>query len=176
MSMLFVLGGARSGKSAFALREAESRGLPLVMIATAEALDEEMASRIQRHREERDSTWTTIEAPIDLESALCQVTPGSLVVIDCLTLWLSNLIHAGKDCIQATHHLINALKMHEAILIANEVGLGIVPDNALSRLFRDEAGRMNQKVASAADAVVFVAAGLPLYLKGQASIKQNEMK
>jgi len=176
MSMLFVLGGARSGKSAFALREAESRGLPLVMIATAEALDEEMASRIQRHREERGSNWTTIEAPIDLESALSQVTPGSIVVIDCLTLWLSNLIHAGKDCIQATHQLINALKMHEAILIANEVGLGIVPDNALSRLFRDEAGRMNQKVASAADTVVFVAAGLPLYLKGQASIKQNEMK
>ena len=176
MSMLFVLGGARSGKSAFALREAESRGLPLVMIATAEALDEEMASRIQRHREERGSNWTTVEAPIDLESALSQVTPGSLVVIDCLTLWLSNLIHAGKDCIQATHQLINALKRHEAILIANEVGLGIVPDNALSRLFRDEAGRMNQKVASAADTVVFVAAGLPLYLKGQASIKQNEMK
>jgi adenosylcobinamide kinase/adenosylcobinamide-phosphate guanylyltransferase len=174
--MLFVLGGARSGKSAFALREAESRGLPLVMIATAEALDEEMASRIQRHREERGSNWTTVEAPIDLESALSQVTPGSLVVIDCLTLWLSNLIHAGKDCIQATHQLINALKRHEAILIANEVGLGIVPDNALSRLFRDEAGRMNQKVASAADTVVFVAAGLPLYLKGQASIKQNEMK
>ena len=176
MSMLFVLGGARSGKSAFALREAESRGLPLVMIATAEALDEEMASRIQRHREERGLNWTTIEAPLDLESALSQVTPGSIVVIDCLTLWLSNLIHAGKDCIQATHQLINALKMHEAILIANEVGLGIVPDNALSRLFRDEAGRMNQKVASAADTVVFVAAGLPLYLKGQASIKQNEMK
>jgi len=174
--MLFVLGGARSGKSAFALREAESRGLPLVMIATAEALDEEMASRIQRHREERGSNWTTVEAPIDLESALSQVTPGSIVVIDCLTLWLSNLIHAGKDCIQATHQLINALKRHEAILIANEVGLGIVPDNALSRLFRDEAGRMNQKVASAADTVVFVAAGLPLYLKGQASIKQNEMK
>jgi len=174
--MLFVLGGARSGKSAFALREAESRSLPLVMIATAEALDEEMASRIQRHREERGSNWTTVEAPIDLESALSQVTPGSIVVIDCLTLWLSNLIHAGKDCIQATHQLINALKRHEAILIANEVGLGIVPDNALSRLFRDEAGRMNQKVASAADTVVFVAAGLPLYLKGQASIKQNEMK
>lgn len=166
--MMFVLGGARSGKSSFALKVAQEKNQPLVMIATAEALDEEMSARIQRHREERDTRWRTIESPLNLVGALSSVREGDCVVIDCLTLWLSNLMHAGMDVLEASEQLLNALEPHDSILIANEVGLGIVPDNTLARHFRDEAGRMNQKIAEAADTVVLVVAGLPLYLKGQA--------
>ena len=167
MTVMLVLGGARSGKSSFALCEAESCSASPVMIATAQALDAEMTERILRHRQERGSQWTTIEAPLDLVEVITQVEAGSVLVIDCLTLWLSNLMHGGRDPVQACEELIPILKKRDAILIANEVGLGIVPDNALARAFRDEAGRMNQKIAAVADTVVFVAAGLPLYLKGQ---------
>ena len=173
MTMMLVLGGARSGKSSFALREAESCSAALVMIATAQALDTEMSDRISRHRQERGSQWRTIEAPLDLVEVISREEASSVLVIDCLTLWLSNLMHAGRDPVQACEELIPVLKKRNAILIANEVGLGIVPDNALARAFRDEAGRMNQRIAAAADTVVFVAAGLPLYLKGQQGLAKT---
>jgi len=138
----------------------------LVMIATAEALDAEMAERIARHRAERGPRWRTLEAPLDLASALNSVGASEIAVVDCLTLWASNLIHAERDPEAETTRLLAALAGKAVILISNEVGLGIVPDNALARRFRDVAGRMNQQVAAATDRVVFVAAGLPLTLKG----------
>jgi adenosylcobinamide kinase/adenosylcobinamide-phosphate guanylyltransferase len=161
-----ILGGARSGKTAYALRAAEQGERGLVMIATAQALDAEMHERIDRHRAERGPRWRTLEAPLDLAGALDDVGPGETAVIDCLTLWVSNLIHAGRDIDAQTAGLIAALDGREVLLISNEVGLGIVPDNALARRFRDDAGRVNQQVAAAVDRAVFVAAGLPLVLKG----------
>ena len=145
---------------------AEKSGRPLVLIATAEALDEEMAARIARHRAERGDRWRTIEAPLALAEALAQVGPQETAVVDCLTLWVSNLMHAGRDIGTQTDGLLAALRGRDALLVANEVGLGIVPDNALARRFRDEAGRLNQRVAAVADRVAFLAAGLPLWLKG----------
>jgi len=166
MSATLILGGARSGKTTHALRLAEATDRGLVMIATAEALDNEMADRIARHRAERGPRWRTLETPLDLAGALEQVGPGEIAVIDCLTLWVSNLMQAERGPEAETEAVIAALKGREVILIANEVGLGIVPDNALARRFRDVAGRLNQRIAAAADRVVFVAAGLPLVLKG----------
>jgi adenosylcobinamide kinase/adenosylcobinamide-phosphate guanylyltransferase len=168
MSTTLILGGARSGKTTHALGLAEATNRGLVMIATAEALDEEMADRIARHRAERGPRWRTLEAPLDLRGALEQVGPGEIAVIDCLTLWVSNLMQAERDAEAEAEGLIAACEGRDAILISNEVGLGIVPDNALARRFRDVAGRLNQRIATAADRVVFVAAGLPLTLKGQA--------
>ena len=166
MTCTLILGGARSGKTAHALRAAEASGRGLVMIATAEALDAEMADRIARHRAERGPRWRTLEAPLDLAGALGQVDASETAVVDCLTLWVSNLMHAEQDLERAADRLIAALTGREALLVSNEVGLGIVPDNALARRFRDAAGRLNQQVAAAADRVVFIAAGLPLVLKG----------
>jgi adenosylcobinamide kinase/adenosylcobinamide-phosphate guanylyltransferase len=161
-----VLGGARSGKTRYALAAAERLGERPVMIATAEALDAEMAARIARHRAERGAQWRTLEAPLDLAGALGAVEAGETAVVDCLTLWLSNLMYAERDVERETETLVAALAGRRVILVANEVGLGVVPDNALARRFRDEAGRMNQRIAAAADRVVFVAAGLPMVLKG----------
>ncbi len=166
MAITLVLGGARSGKSMFALRAAEMRQGALVYIATAEPLDAEMAERIARHRTQRGERWRTVEAPIDLPGALHGVGRSETAVVDCLTLWLSNLMHAEHDIDRETERLVEATAGVEAILVSNEVGLGIVPDNALARRFRDAAGRMNQAIAAAAANVVFVAAGLPLRLKG----------
>jgi len=125
-----------------------------------------MEERIARHRAERGPRWRTIEAPLDLASALAQVSADETAVVDCLTLWVSNLMHADRDLEAETARLIAALPGRDLVLVSNEVGLGIVPDNALARRFRDAAGRLNQQVAAAADRVVFVAAGLPLTLKG----------
>jgi adenosylcobinamide kinase/adenosylcobinamide-phosphate guanylyltransferase len=161
-----VLGGARSGKTRHALAAAEATDRPLVMIATAEPLDAEMAERIAHHRAERGLRWRTIEAPLDLAGALQRVTPQETAVVDCLTLWVSNLMHAGQDLDAASAGLMAALAGRDVLLVSNEVGLGIVPDNALARRFRDAAGRLNQQLAAAADKVVFIAAGLPLALKG----------
>ncbi len=163
-----VLGGARSGKSRYAetLIEAVGGG---VYLATAGALDAEMAERIRRHRERRGEIWTTLEEPLDIADALTAVAAGRPVLVDCLTLWLSNLIAAGHDVERETDALIDALAQRAGpvIFVANEVGLGIVPENALARLFRDHAGRLNQRVAARADRVVFMAAGLPLLLKDE---------
>lgn len=162
-----ILGGARSGKTRRAL-ELASTSTRKVYIATAEVHDEEMGARIARHAAERDSTWTTIEAPLDLAEALADQQGAEILVVDCLTMWLSNLMHAGRDLEAETERLSTALQACPAnvVLVSNEVGLGIVPDNALARTFRDAQGRLNQGIARIAHVVEFVAAGLPLRLKG----------
>jgi len=166
MTSTLILGGARSGKTSLALRAAEATGRRPVMIATAEALDEEMAERIARHRAERGPLWRTLEAPLDLPAALETIGADEAAVVDCLTLWVSNMMHADRDVVAETPRLIAALAGREVWLVSNEVGLGVVPDHALARRFRDVAGRLNQALAAAADRVVFVAAGLSLTLKG----------
>jgi adenosyl cobinamide kinase/adenosyl cobinamide phosphate guanylyltransferase len=164
--LTLVLGGARAGKSAHAERIAAGAGWPVCYIATAEAADDEMAARIARHRTARDPAWLTIEAPLDLAAAIAQA-PERLILVDCLTLWLSNLMHAASDVDAATDAVLAATKARTAptIMVANEVGLGIVPENALARAYRDAHGRLNQRVAAAADRALFIAAGLPLVLK-----------
>jgi adenosylcobinamide kinase / adenosylcobinamide-phosphate guanylyltransferase len=168
--LALVLGGARSGKSRYAETLVEAAGSG-VYLATAAALDAEMAERIRRHRERRGKSWTTLEEPLEIARALTAVAAGRPVLVDCLTLWLSNVIAAGRDVERETDALIDALAHRDALVIAvaNEVGLGIVPENALARLFRDHAGRLNQRVAARADRVVFMAAGLPLTLKDVSS-------
>jgi adenosylcobinamide kinase/adenosylcobinamide-phosphate guanylyltransferase len=168
MSTLLVLGGARSGKSRYAELRAAAWDLKPIYVATAQALDDEMLSRIARHRAERGPGWNTVEVPLELAGTVASLSaPETIVLIDCLTLWTSNLILARRDCDEACAELVRAIEAAQGpiILVANEVGLGIVPDNALARRFRDEAGRINQRVAAAVDEVQFVAAGLPLCLK-----------
>ncbi|MEI6558465.1 MAG: bifunctional adenosylcobinamide kinase/adenosylcobinamide-phosphate guanylyltransferase [Rhodospirillaceae bacterium] len=164
-----VLGGARSGKSRYAEELALSRPPPRLYLATAEAHDAEMAERIREHRQRRAGHWTTLEEPLALAEALRRqgADPATTLLVDCLTLWLANLIGAGRDVGAASAELIAACAAvrGEVILVSTEVGLGIVPDNALARAFRDHAGRLHQAVAAQADRVVFVAAGLPLTLK-----------
>ena len=162
-----ILGGVRSGKSRFAQTLVERAGGGLYL-ATAEAGDEEMAARIREHRARRGQTWATLEEPLELTAALKSgTTPGRPVLVDCLTLWLSNLIHAGRDALRETEALVSVLPELNSpvVFVSNEVGLGIVPENELARDFRDQAGLTNQRVAEAADLVVFMAAGLPLALK-----------
>jgi len=165
-----VLGGARSGKSAFAESLIEELGGG-VYIATAEATedengDDEMRDRIRAHRDRRGERWETVEAPLDLGAAL-EASGDRPVLIDCLTIWLSNLMHHERDTDTAIADLIDTLDgaAGPVVVVSNELGLGIVPENALARSFRDAHGRMNQMVARAASRVVFVAAGLPLTLK-----------
>jgi adenosylcobinamide kinase/adenosylcobinamide-phosphate guanylyltransferase len=167
MTFTLVLGGARSGKTAFAQAQAEAAATRPTLIATGQAFDDEMRARIDRHRAERGDRWATIEAPLDLIAALAASTADDAVVVDCLTLWLSNLLHAGNDCEASTRDLIIALAACPARvwLVGNEVGQGIVPDNALARRFRDEAGWMHQRLAAAAREVFLIVAGLPLCLK-----------
>ncbi len=163
-----VLGGARSGKSALAEREIARTGLPAFYIATAEVHDAEMAERIERHRMRRGSDWTTIEEPLDLAGALDSwIGPTRAVLVDCLTLWLANLMAARHGIADEVGVLCQILGRADGpvVLVSNEVGCGIVPDNALARRFRDEAGTMNQRIAACAGRVVLVAAGLPLELK-----------
>lgn len=158
-----VLGGARSGKSAYAESLMPEGGL---YIATAEIADGEMIARVQLHLNRRGSKWSTYDAPYDLAEALTLNDRPALV--DCLTLWTSNLLLAERAAAFEVDGVIAALQSRAAdtILVSNEVGLGIVPDNVLARAFRDQAGIVNQKIASIADRVVFIAAGLPLVLKG----------
>lgn len=170
MTTTLVLGGARSGKSRFAQAQAESLFAPLTLIATAQAFDDEMAQRIARHRADRDARWRVIEEPYDLAAALrAACAPERAVVVDCLTLWLSNLMHAGRDLAAAGDALLAALASAQGavFLVSNEVGLGLVPDNPLGRAFRDAQGWLNQSVAQISARVVFVAAGLPLTLKDE---------
>ncbi|QCB53355.1 bifunctional adenosylcobinamide kinase/adenosylcobinamide-phosphate guanylyltransferase [Sphingopyxis sp. PAMC25046] len=165
---LFVIGGARSGKSRYAQARAEAAGGEPVFIATAEAFDDEMRERIARHRADRDARWSTVEAPRDLPAAIDALSGnGAVVLVDCLTLWVSNLLLANADITRAAKQLCDAIARHDGtlILVANEVGLGIVPDNALARRFRDAAGQLNQSVAMTAQEVVLLTAGLPLTLK-----------
>lgn len=165
---LLVLGGARSGKSAYAQSLAEACGLERLYLATAAAGDEEMAARIARHQADRGEGWTTIEEPIEIAAALLMhAKAGRVVVVDCLTLWLSNLILAGRDPGSAVTALADAIGRLAGpmILVSNEVGMGIVPDHKLGREFRDWQGRANREIGAVCDAVIFVAAGLPLQLK-----------
>lgn len=167
-SSLFVLGGARSGKSRYAQSRAEAMPGDPIFIATAEAFDDEMRERIARHRADRDTRWRTVEAPRDLPAAIDALNDTkSVVLVDCLTLWVSNLLLADADIPRARQDLCDAIARFEGglILVANEVGLGIVPDNALARQFRDAAGLLNQSVAATTDEVVLLTAGLPLTLK-----------
>lgn len=168
MNRLFILGGARSGKSRYAQERIEALEGKLVYIATAQALDQEMADRIARHQADRSGRWRTVEAPIDLPGAIRQAEAScDAILIDCLTLWLSNLILAEHDVAVATSALHAALTdcSIPIVLVANEVGLGIVPDNTLARLFRDVAGRLNQTIATVCEEVCFLAAGLAIRLK-----------
>jgi adenosylcobinamide kinase/adenosylcobinamide-phosphate guanylyltransferase len=163
MALVLVGGGARSGKSRWALDRARKCGGRLVYIATAEALDEEMSRRIARHRAERGSAFQTIEEPLDLARAI-RSAEGDAIVVDCLTLWLSNLMHASQE---RTGETIAAAteKNAEVIVVTNEVGCGIVPENALAREFRDRAGMMNQCFADAAAEVYWMIFGQPLRVK-----------
>jgi adenosylcobinamide kinase/adenosylcobinamide-phosphate guanylyltransferase len=163
-----VLGGARSGKSRYAEGLARRhKGRP-TYIATAEITDDEMRHRIARHREDRGDRWRTIEAPLDLIAALRKSDgPKCFTLIECLSVWINNLIYHGKDVAGEIEHFRTSLagSRGHVVIVSNEVGLGIVPDNALARRFRDEAGRANQAIANVSDQVVFIAAGLPMTLK-----------
>lgn len=168
MTAILITGGARSGKSLHA--EARARALPgrPIYIATAEAGDAEMATRIAAHRIRRDAAWENVEAPLDLVAALDATDAGGARLVDCLTLWLSNLMLAGRDWRHEAEALVAALARQASpvILVTNEVGMGIVPDNGLARAFRDAAGSLNQQIAAVADEVVLVVAGQPLKVKG----------
>lgn len=166
--LTLVVGGARSGKSAFAERLIAATARPRRYIATAEAWDDEMRARIARHRADRADGWTTVEAPLDLCAALQAARPDEAVLVDCATLWLTNHLLAGHDLGAETLSLITALAVCPApvVVVSNETGWGIVPENALARRFRDEQGRLNQRLAAEAALVVTVIAGLPLALKG----------
>ncbi len=169
--LVLVLGGARSGKSSWALRYAEERHDSCLFLATAEVLDEEMEQRVKLHKESRGSKWKLLEEPLAIAGALeTKCTGMDIVLIDCLTIWLSNvLLKIGEE--RATSYqdrLLSALaqRKQNLIVVANEVGMGIVPQYALGRKFRDFAGMLNQEIAALADKVVFLTAGLPVFLKG----------
>ena len=170
---LLVIGGARSGKSDFAEERVKEFGCQygqrLVYIATAEAIDDEMAARIARHQERRGPEWHTVNAPLELARALEQTDGKGPCLIDCLTIWLSNLMLAELNTEPATGALLAALakRSDPVILVTNEVGSGIVPENALARRFRDEAGRLNQIVAQAVDEVYICISGIPVKIKPQ---------
>ncbi|MBY6165135.1 bifunctional adenosylcobinamide kinase/adenosylcobinamide-phosphate guanylyltransferase [Pseudooceanicola nitratireducens] len=163
-----VLGGAASGKSAFAEGIVTDQGLARIYLATSQAFDDEMREKIADHVAARGSGWTTIEEPLDLPGALRRISPGHAVLVDCLTLWLTNLILADRDPVIATDDLIAALEACPApvTFVTNEVGQGIVPEHALSRRFRNAQGRLNIRIAARADTVVQVVAGLPNLMKG----------
>lgn len=182
MTCTFILGGARSGKSAYAERLAMESGKEVVYIATAEAKDREMAARIDHHRGQRDRSWTTVEEPMAIGEAILQWSnPDRLLLIDCLTLWLSNLLFSESREYPEVGDIAPPVRYQEErekfllalerapgslVIVSNEVGLSVVPQGAISRWFVDEAGRLNQAVAARADRAILVAAGLPLVLKG----------
>jgi adenosylcobinamide kinase / adenosylcobinamide-phosphate guanylyltransferase len=171
-ALIFITGGARSGKSRRAQALAEAAGqknnMNLVYIATAEAFDEEMQDRIDRHRFDRGGHWRTVECPIDLPAAIArESSAGCIILVDCLTLWVSNMLLGGHDFELGSQALIDALAACQtcAVIVSNEVGLGIVPDNPLARRFRDMAGILNQRVANQATVVELIVAGIPMRLK-----------
>ncbi|KAB2685180.1 MULTISPECIES: bifunctional adenosylcobinamide kinase/adenosylcobinamide-phosphate guanylyltransferase [Brucella/Ochrobactrum group] len=166
---VLVLGGARSGKSSYAEKMVESSGLKPLYLATGRAFDEEMENRIAVHRGRRGPEWQTVEEPLDLVGALAlHAAADRFVLVDCLTLWLTNLMMAERDIARETANLVAMLPSlgGPVVLVSNEVGLGIVPENRMAREFRDHAGRLHQAVAAIVDEVYFMAAGLPLKMKG----------
>jgi adenosylcobinamide kinase/adenosylcobinamide-phosphate guanylyltransferase len=164
-----ILGGARSGKSRYAEAAALASGLAVTVVATAQALDEEMALRIAQHQADRPCDWQTVETPITLSTTLTELAhPQRCLVVDCLTLWLTNCLLAEEGtwlAQKAALLRILPLLPGQLIFVANEVGLGLVPEQPLGRLFRDEAGRLNQAIAALSESVTLVTAGLPLALK-----------
>jgi adenosylcobinamide kinase / adenosylcobinamide-phosphate guanylyltransferase len=162
-----VLGGARSGKSRYAEWLIATYPQPWIYVATAEARDDEMAERIAEHKARRGEGWQAIEAKHDLAEALHAAPPGAVVLIDCLTLWLSNLLEGGSDIEAQTAGLHEALAQRTGptVIVSNEVGLGIVPDNALARRFRDLQGNLNQRLAAQASRVIMMVAGLAVAVK-----------
>ncbi len=163
-----VLGGARSGKSRYAEGLVDRHPGRRTYLATAEILDDEMAARVRTHRDRRDSDWKTVEEPLELAAALkAETEQGAAVLVDCLTLWLGNLLGSERDAEAEIAGLVEAVHQFggPVVFVSNEVGLGIVPDNALARRFRDLAGTLHQRLAEKADKVVFVVAGLPMNLK-----------
>lgn len=167
---VFVLGGARSGKSSFAEKLAFDSGLERHYVATGRAYDDEMRARIDAHQAQRGDGWQTHEEPLDLVGTLRALdAPGRVILVDCLTLWLTNLMMEAEHTIESRSaslaaHIADAKA--RLIIVSNEVGLGIVPDNRMAREFRDHAGRLHQQIAAAADKVHFIAAGLSLKMKG----------
>ncbi|WP_439533842.1 bifunctional adenosylcobinamide kinase/adenosylcobinamide-phosphate guanylyltransferase [Polymorphobacter sp.] len=164
----FFLGGARSGKSRLAQQKAEGYAGALVYLATGQAFDAEMTDRIARHRADRGPRWRTVDCPTDLPQAIMREgVPGQVLLVDCLTLWASNLLLADADMAAATEALLSALAgvRCPVILVSNEVGLGIVPDNALARRFRDDVGRLHQVVAATVESVFLVVAGLTIRVR-----------
>jgi adenosylcobinamide kinase / adenosylcobinamide-phosphate guanylyltransferase len=173
MALTLLLGGARSGKSALALRRASAAAVPVVFIATAEALDEEMESRIARHRTERDPAWTTVEAPLCPAPALAEAAPDACVVLDCLSLWVANLVQRGLGEEQVLERAVEAAaiaaqRRGPTIAVSNEVGMGVVPEFELGRRYRDALGRVNALWAERADEALLVVAGRTLALGTEA--------
>ena len=168
--VMLITGGARAGKSRYAERLMRARSARHAVIATAVAGDADMAERIARHKAERDPTWEVIEQPISVRSALRGAArPDRIVLVDCLTLWVSNLMAEKRDIDAEVQGLAGTLRIAAGpvIFVSNEVGLGIVPDNELARTFRDNLGRTNQTIAAAADCVLLMVAGIPLPIKGE---------
>lgn len=168
-ALSLILGGAASGKSRFAEQLCQQSGLSKLYIATAQVYDAEMADKVARHLTQRGTGWKTVEAPVNAGAALAQATPADVVLLDCATLWLTNVILGEYDLEAETTRLMAALVNCAApvVVVSNEVGQGIVPDNALSRRFRNAQGGLNQTIAAQAELVVAVMAGLPLALKGK---------
>ena len=167
--IVFITGGARSGKSSFALKQASGIPGKKAYIATAEALDEEMRKRIEDHREQRGKEWDTFEEPLMIAEVIKKIGDRyDAIVLDCLTLWLSNIMHSNLIIETEIERLISSLLSHQTsvFIVSNEVGMGIVPENEMARKFRDMAGLLNQKIAGAADEVYIVVAGIPLKIKG----------
>jgi adenosylcobinamide kinase/adenosylcobinamide-phosphate guanylyltransferase len=169
--VIFVTGGAKSGKSSFVLNEAAKNEGQKAFIATAEALDEEMLNRIEKHKGERGEGWDTYEEPLQIAATVAKLAGGySVIVLDCLTLWLSNAMHRNADIELEIENFLNILRNGKPnshiYIVSNEVGAGIVPENKLAREFRDLAGTMNQRVAGVSDEVFMVVAGIPVKIKG----------
>jgi adenosyl cobinamide kinase/adenosyl cobinamide phosphate guanylyltransferase len=167
MPFTLVLGGARSGKSALASHLAVESAAPVIFIATAEPRDDEMATRIRRHRADRPATWRTIEEPLDLHAAVMTTSPGDFLVLDCLTLWVSNLLEQGRDAadiVLAAEHVALEVAHRRGAVVSNEVGLGIVPANELARVYRDVLGSVNVIFATFAERAVLMVAGRVLDL------------
>ena len=164
---ILVTGGARSGKSSFAEKRTKQLGSSLMYIATSEIIDSEMEKRVAEHQARRGSEWQTLHAPLKLTEVLFETDGKGPCLVDCLTIWLNNLIFHNEDTVVATKELIKVLEQRSdpVVLVTNEVGSGIVPENALARRFRDEAGRMNQIISQVADEVYLSVSGIPLQIK-----------
>jgi len=167
---VLILGGARSGKSSFALSEASAIAGKKAFVATAESLDDEMTMRIARHRSERSHDWDTFEEPVELPALIFRIAPGhDVVLVDCLTLWVSNILTRGLPFDRYSDQFLQALTQQtraDLFIVSNEVGLGLVPDTPIGRQYRDTLGRLNAGIAAISTDVYFMAAGIPLKIKG----------